>query len=111
MRTFKIYKKGAVSGALVVAVRDRDGNVLSGSLKCHPIIARGHNPDYPESNYIKRGGLYWPIVEGKPYYEIFESRALMTSVVVQPKSVEQITLEYVILGNSNGGIEHWVELV
>ena len=109
-RTFKIYKKGAVSGALIAVVRDRDGNVLSGGLKCHPIIAGERNADYPESNYIKRGGLYWPVVEGKPYYEIVDSRALTACVVVQARSVEQVTVEYVILGNSNGGIEHWVEL-
>lgn len=109
-RTFKIYKKGAVSGALIVAVRDRDGNVLSGKLKCHPIIANKPNPSVDKDNYEVQDGTYWPIVEGKPYYEWIDERALMATVTVQPNNAEQITVEYLILGNSNGGIKHWVEL-
>ena len=37
-RRFRIYKKGAVSGALAVVVRDEAGNVLDAMLKCHPYV-------------------------------------------------------------------------
>lgn len=40
-RSFRIYKKGAVSGALAVAIRDETGKVLDAMLKCHQ-IGRAH---------------------------------------------------------------------
>jgi len=108
-RTFKIYKLGAISGALNVLIRDRDGNPISAELNCHAIVDR--NPDKAnDPRYVERGGHYWPIVDGRPYWEHHEERALAHTITVPPKSVEQVTVEYLILGNSNGGIKHWVEI-
>jgi hypothetical protein len=109
-RTFSIYKQGAVSGALAVILRDRDGNVLKADLKCHPIIADKPREGIDENWYVFKDGLYWPIVDGEPYYKHIEKRSLMATVTVKPKSVEQLTVEYLILANSNGGIRNWVSV-
>jgi len=93
---------------LAVVLRDRDGNVLDAQLKCHPIIDTNPDKEAMTDKYVKRGLQYWPIVEGRPYWEVFKERAEMAAVTVAPNSVEQVTLEYVILANSNGGIVHWV---
>ncbi|MCL2546068.1 MAG: hypothetical protein FWE06_02580 [Oscillospiraceae bacterium] len=109
-RTFKIYKKGAIAGALNVVIRDRDGNPLSAKLNCHAIIDKDESKAN-DPRYVERDGNYWPIVDGRPYWEHHHERALAAEVTVAPNSVEQLTVEYIILGNSNGGIVHWVELV
>jgi hypothetical protein len=103
-RDFTVYLH---AGGHYIAVRDRDGNVLDAQLKCHPIIDTNEAKEN-DARYVKRGSQYWPIVEGRPYWDVFKERAEMAAVTVQPNSVEQVTLEYVILANSNGGIVHWV---
>ena len=109
-RTFRIFKQGAFSGALSVVVRDRDGNVLSADLRCHPIIAKAPREGVDVNQYVLQGEQYWPIVDGEPYFKHLDRRAEMASISVAPHSVEQITVEYLILANSNGGIKHWVTL-
>ena len=37
-----------------------------------------------------------------------DERALVCTLEVAPGQVERISVDYLILGNSNGGIRHWV---
>lgn len=109
-RTFNIYTKGSISGALMVIIRDKNGNVLDAQVKVQPYthdsLPAGANPD----NFLKVGGTWWAIVDGTPYYETAVRRSLVRKVVVQPRSFEQVTVDYLNMGNSCGSIEHWVVL-
>ena len=109
-RRFRIYKKGAVSGALAVAVRDEAGNVLDAMLKCHPYVyEKDHIPPYADRSLLaEKDGHFWYVLNGRPYWEQVDERALVCTLEVAPGQVERISVDYLILGNSNGGIRHWV---
>ncbi|HBL85520.1 MAG: hypothetical protein A2Y17_06380 [Clostridiales bacterium GWF2_38_85] len=109
-RTFKIYKKGAPSGALMTMVRDVNGKVLDAKLKAQPYYyAEGQIPWNADKDLLTfKNGYYWYMVDGKPYCDIVDERSLVWTVTVEPMSMERITVDYLIMGNSNGGITHWV---
>lgn len=110
-RTFTIYEKGSVSGALIVAVRDKYGKVLDSKLKAQPILHENNLPGSADSNqYIKKGTTYWPVINGRTYDQMVDERSKVYSITVPANSVSRITVEFLILGNSCGGVEHWVEL-
>lgn len=109
-RTFHIYTQGSVSGALMTAVRDKDGKVLEARLKAQPYsyqtLPAGANP----AHYRLVNGTWWPMVDGTPFCETARRRALVWTITVQPRSYEQFTVDYLIMGNSCGSVEHWVVL-
>ncbi len=109
-RSFRIYKKGAVSGALAVAIRDETGKVLDAMLKCHPYVyAKDNIPPYADRSLLtEKNGEYWYVLNGRPYWEQVDERALVCTLEVAPGQAERISVDYLILGNSNGGIRHWV---
>ena len=109
-RSFRIYKKGAVSGALAVAIRDETGKVLDAMLKCHPYVyAKDNIPPYADRSLLtEKNGEYWYVLNGRPYWEQVDERALVCTLEVAPGQAERISVDYLILGHSNGGIRHWV---
>ncbi|MDL2287672.1 hypothetical protein LJB90_03855 [Eubacteriales bacterium OttesenSCG-928-G02] len=113
-RTFKVYKKGAASGALFNMVRDYEGNILKAYMKANPYNFSSLNDVFAgidKSLLVEKNGHFWMTVEGnRPYCDVMDERALCYEVTVQPKSIERISVDTVILGNSNGGITHWVEV-
>lgn len=109
-RTFKIYKKGATAGALLSIVRDENGDVLKKRLCVHPYSYSTPPKDVDLSLLIKVGNTYWYKVDGRPYYELTDEKALVCEVTVPERSAKTMSVEYLILGNSCGGIEHWIEL-
>ena len=111
-RRFRIFKKGAVSGALAVILRSDDGSILGSSLKCHPYVYEiGAVPDYADRSLLEeRDGMLWYRLNGVPYWQLVDERALAAQLTVAPGGVGRISVDYLILGNSNGGILHWVEV-
>lgn len=111
-RTFKIYKRGAPSGALMTMARDTEGNILDAQMKAQPYYyEEGNIPGYADKSLLTfENGYYWYVVEGKPYYKLRDERSLVWTVTVEPMGIERITADALIMGNSNGGITHWVEV-
>ena len=109
-RTFKIYKKGATAGALMSMIRDENGAVLDARLTVHPYsytkIPDNVNPEL--LTFVN--SAYWYVVDGKPYFELTDEKALVWTQTVEPMSSRTITVDYLVLGNSCGGVNHWVEL-
>ncbi len=71
----------AASGALMAYVADRDGNVLATKCTIVPID----------------GG------SGPEQWEIYE-------VEVAPHSVVQLTVSFLLMGNSSGNVNHWIRV-
>jgi hypothetical protein len=123
-RTFSLHVKGMQVGTLAVLLRDAEGNVTDSLLQCHPLTCdrlldfmeadKYVVRDNPQPDWIK--GIfpvtrtYWPVIDGVPYYDLVEARAKVAEIAVAPQSVERVTLEYVLLGNSSGGMVHWAEV-
>ncbi|MCL2547476.1 MAG: hypothetical protein FWE06_09915 [Oscillospiraceae bacterium] len=120
-RTFNIYKRG--NFIIGTMARDRNGDVLHADLYVAPLAhvshwvleSVGHGPNFIFDNFVEHpagSDEWWPIINGRPYFEIRQSgeRNRVASITVPPNSVEQITVEYFILANSSGGINHWIEL-
>ena len=108
-RTFKVYKKGSVAGALMSCVRDKDGKVLNALMNIRPILYHDKLPaGVDASKYVEKNGTFWPIINGQAYDKLADERSLVYTVTVEPMSYTQFTVDYLILGNSNGGIIHWI---
>ncbi|HAN20526.1 MAG TPA: hypothetical protein DCP51_02440 [Clostridiales bacterium] len=113
-RTFRIYKKGAISGALFTMVRNEKGEILDARMKANPYyfdslenVFNGVNKNL----LVKKGSYYWfKVADGRPYCDVVDERALVYEITVAPMSLERVSVDYLILGNSNGGISHWVEV-
>ena len=54
--------------------------------------------------------MLWYRLNGVPYWQLVDERALAAQLTVAPGGVGRISVDYLILGNSNGGILHWVEV-
>ncbi len=113
-RTFKIYKKGAMAGALFVMIRNDMGEILDARMKANPYYFDSLDSVFngvDKSLLVQKNGYYWFKVEdGRPYIDVVNERALVCEITVGPMSMERISVDYLILGNSNGGILHWVEV-
>ncbi len=113
-RTFKVYKRGATAGALAVIVRDYNGKVLDAMFKTQPYSFGSLNEVFAgvdKNNLILKNGRYWfKTLDGRAFCDVHDERSLCYTVTVEPYSAEQISIDYLILGNSNGGISHWVEV-
>ena len=100
-RTFKVYKAGATGGCLMSCIRDKDGTVLNTLMNIHPILYYDKLPETADpKNYTLKNNIYWPIIDGVPFYDMLEDRALVYTVTVEPMSYVQFTVDYLILANS-----------
>lgn len=113
-RTFKIYKRGATAGALFTMVRNEKGEILDARMKANPYCFKNLETVFngvDKNLLIKKNNIYWfKVADGRPYCDVLDERALVYEITVEPMSMERISLDYLILGNSNGGISHWVEV-
>ncbi len=113
-KTFKIYKRGATSGALFTMVRNDKGEILDARMKANPYHFQSLESVFAgvdKSLLVEKDGLYWfKVADGRPYCDVIDERALVYELNVGPMSMERVSVDYLILGNSNGGIAHWVEV-
>ena len=90
-------------------IRDKDGKVYNPMMNIHPILYTGELPATADpSKYVLHNNIYWPIIDGVPFYDMLDDRALVYTVTVEPMSYVQFTVDYLILANSNGGTVHWI---
>ena len=90
-------------------VRDKDGKVLNALMNIRPILYHDKLPaGVDASKYVEKNGTFWPIINGQAYDKLADERSLVYTVTVEPMSYTQFTVDYLILGNSNGGIIHWI---
>lgn len=111
-KTFTFFKRG--SGMLFTMVRDESGNILSAKALTGP-----YNFGSTAEIFVgvdrsllveKNGRLWFKVADGRPYCDVIDERSEVTKITVAPGTVERISIDYVILGNSNGGTTHWVEV-
>ncbi len=113
-KTFKLFKRNN-GGVLFTMARDDEGNILAAKALTGPYnfgseaeIFAGVDKSLLQ---FKNGRFWFTVADGRPYCDVIDERSEVYSVTVQPNSVERVSIDYVILGNSNGGTTHWVELV
>ncbi len=113
-RTFKVYKRGATAGALAIIVRDYNGKVLNSMFKTQPYSFGSLDEAFAgvdKNNLVFKNGRYWfKTLDGRAFCDVHDERSLCYTVTVEPYSAEQISIDYLILGNSNGGVSNWVEV-
>ncbi|PKM63315.1 MAG: hypothetical protein CVU97_00645 [Firmicutes bacterium HGW-Firmicutes-21] len=113
-RTFRIYKKGAMSGALFTMVRNDKGEIMDARMKANPYYFESLDKVFygvDKSLLFQKNGYFWfKVADGRPYMDVVDERSLVCEITVAPMSMERISVDYLILGNSNGGILHWVEV-
>jgi hypothetical protein len=111
-KTFTFFKRG--SGMLFTMVRDDEGNIIEANALTQPYSFASLADVFAgvdTSLLMQKNGRYWfKVADGRPYCDVYDERSQCYQVTVPANSVERVSIDYVILGNSNGGIRHWVEL-
>lgn len=111
-KTFTFFKRG--SGMLFTMVRDDSGNILSAKALTGPYSFGSTAEIFAGVDLSllveKNGRLWFKVADGRPYCDVIDERSEVVKVTVAPNTVERISIDYVILGNSNGGTTHWVEV-
>lgn len=111
-KTFTFFKRG--NGMLFVMSRDDEGNILNAKALTGPYSFGSLDEVFAGVNtslLVQKNGRWWfKVADGRPYCDVVDERSEVIKVTVPPMSVERISIDYVILGNSNGGTTHWVEL-
>lgn len=110
-RTFTFFKRGN-SGVLFVMTRDDSGNILNAKALTGPYSFGSLDECFAGVNkdlLIQKNGRWWfKVADGRPYCDVIDERSEVIQITVEPNSVKRISIDYVILGNSNGGTTHWV---
>jgi len=104
---------GRNTGVLAIMVRDEQGNLISKHLNMQP-----YNFDSPENVFkgvdtsllVEKNGRWWFNMNGKPFCDIHDERSLQYEMDLPANSVVRISIDDLILANSNGGVIHWVEI-
>ncbi len=95
-------------------VRNDKGEILDARMKANPYHFQSLESVFAgvdKSLLVEKDGLYWfKVADGRPYCDVIDERALVYELNVGPMSMERVSVDYLILGNSNGGIAHWVEV-
>jgi hypothetical protein len=109
-RTVRIYNRSSGRGIAVVKVYDAADNLLKSYLKTHPFMLDhiGQVPDNLRDRYFDNNDVWIPIINGERYNQA--SRALAYEIVAPQLEAVTITVEYVMLANSWGGVAHYVEI-
>lgn len=110
-KTFTFFKRGN-SGVLFVMTRDDSGNILNAKALTGPYNFGSLDDCFAGVNknlLIQKNGRWWfKVADGRPYCDVIDERSEVIKITVEPNSVKRISIDYVILGNSNGGTTHWV---
>ena len=109
-RTFTFFKRG--NGMLFTMARDEQGDILCARALTGPYSFGSEAEIFPgvdRSLLVKKNGRLWfRVADGRPYCDVIDERSEVIKITVAPNSVRRMSIDAVILGNSNGGINHWV---
>ncbi len=110
-RTFSFFKRGN-NGVLFVMTRDDCGNILDAKALTGPYSFGSLEECFAGVNtslLVQKNGRWWfRVADGRPYCDVVDERSEVIKITVPANSVKRISIDYVILGNSNGGTTHWV---
>ena len=111
-RKLKVYKKG--NGMLFVDARDENGNVLTTKAQAAPYKFASLDAVFEgvdKSMLVEKNGMYWfRTADGRPYCDIADEMADVIEFTVGPMSAKRMSFDYVVLGNSCGGVNNWVTI-
>lgn len=111
-RTFRVFYRN--TGVLAVIVRAESGEV-----KEQKLILQPYNFDHPDHAFAgvdksllseKNGRWWFRVADGRPYCDVWDERSLAYTVVVPAHSSVRFTMDDLILANSCGGVNRWVEI-
>ncbi|MBR0231081.1 MAG: hypothetical protein IJQ53_02505 [Clostridia bacterium] len=112
-RTFDFYKRGN-KGVLFTMARGEDGGILAAKALTGPYSFGSEAEIFAgvdRSLLVEKNGRLWfRLADGRPYCDAIDERSEVIKIAVPPMSVKRISIDSVILGNSCGGIKHWVVL-
>ncbi|MBR4799984.1 MAG: hypothetical protein IK047_06980 [Clostridia bacterium] len=112
-RSFDFYKRGN-KGVLFVMARGADGKILAAKALTGPYSFGSEAEIFGGVDRSllteKNGRLWFRLADGRPYCDAIDERSEVIKITVPPMSVKRISIDSVILGNSCGGIKHWVVL-
>lgn len=110
-RTLTFYKRGN-SGVLFVMTRSEEGEIINAKALTGPYNFPSLDACFEgvdKSLLTEKNGRYWfKVADGRPFCDVVDERSEVIKVKVAPNSVERISIDYVILGNSCGGTTHWI---
>ena len=110
-KTFTFFKRGN-SGVLFVMTRKEDGDIINAKALTGPYNFPSLDSCFDgvdKSLLTEKNGRWWfRIADGRPFCDVVDERSEVIKITVNAKSVERISIDYVILGNSCGGTTHWV---
>ena len=110
-RHVKIFGKN--TGVLAIIVRDAKGNILEKKLNMQPYSFGSLDEAFDKvdkSLLIEKNGKWWFGVDGKPFCDVWNERSLQWEFDLPAKTVMRLSVDDLILANSCGGVNHWVEV-
>ncbi len=111
-RTLRIYSRN--TGVLAVIVRSEAGEVLGQKLLLQPYSFGSESEifaDADRSLLMQKDGRYWfKVADGRPYCDVWDERSLVWELTVPAGEVARISIDDLILANSCGGVNHWIEI-
>jgi len=110
-RHVKIF--GHNTGVLMIIARDEEGNILEKKLNMQPYSFEAPDKAFAgvdTSLLIEKNGKWWFGVDGKPYCDVWDERSGMYEFDLPAKTAMRLSVDELILANSCGGVNHWVEV-
>lgn len=111
-RHIRIYSRNY--GVLAVMVRSESGELLNKKLILQPYSFGSEEEIFPsaDKSLIKeKNGRYWfTVADGRPYCDVWNERSLAWELDVPAGETVRLSIDDLILANSCGGVNHWVEI-
>ena len=111
-RHIRIYSRNY--GVLAVMVRSESGELLNKKLILQPYSFGSEEEIFPsaDKSLIKeKNGRYWfTVADGRPYCDVWNERSLAWEFDVPAGETVRLSIDDLILANSCGGVNHWVEI-
>ena len=110
-RRFRFFKRGN-NGVLFVMTRAENGDIINAKALTGPYSFGSEAEIFAGVDRSllteKNGRLWFRIADGRPYCDAIDERSEVAEIAVPPQSFKRVSIDSVILGNSCGGIKHWV---
>ncbi len=112
-RTRRVKIFGHNTGVLMIIARDDKGNILEKKLNMQPYSFAKLEDAFAgvdKSLLVEKDGRWWFNVDGKPYIDVWDERSGMYEFDLPAKTAMRLSVDELILANSCGGVNHWVEV-